>query len=189
MILNVSCSLPVRKRSAVGPLGGGWLTLTLMRTPKIILDAQANWPEDEASLTAQSFTNRAADGYNADENSVCLYKDVAHMERVFVTESDGANLIARYRAALAKHLPQMLAVNLDAYMDSADINAHVAELLAKFPSDPVTYVSPIPAAYLNYARRKARAMDCRMSGLIEEARTHEAACDAIYKTIPALWRW
>ncbi len=82
------------------------------------------------------------------------------------------------------------APNLDAFNDSADINAAVAKLLEEQSGAAcLGMVSPIPPEFTEYARRKARAIDCRKSGLIEEARTHESACEAIFSTIPAAWRW
>lgn len=72
-----------------------------------------------------------------------------------------------------------LATNLDGFIDPADLNSHIAK---------VVQAGNYCKKYVSYANRKARAMDCRLMGLIEEARTHEAACDAIYPTIAPAWR-
>ncbi len=67
--------------------------------------AEAAWPQDEASLTADSYVARMQNGYTQEENKVALAKDVTHMHKVFGFESDGADLIARYDAELSKLLP------------------------------------------------------------------------------------
>lgn len=70
--------------------------------------AENAWPEDEASLTFSTFRDRLADCAN--DESETLYvrqafaRDVAHMTRVFMRESDGVELVARYRAELGKLL-------------------------------------------------------------------------------------
>lgn len=76
--------------------------------------------------------------------------------------------------------PALEPMNLDAFIDPADLNAHKAAVV-----DAGSY----NRHYVDYCTRKARAMDCRLMGLIEEARTHEAACDSIYPRIPASLRW
>ena len=70
--------------------------------------------------------------------------------------------------------------NLDAFLDPADLNAHIAAVV-----DAGNY----DAQYINYGKRKARAMDCRLMGLIEEALVNERACDSIYPSISDAWSW
>jgi len=82
-----------------------------------------------------------------------------------------------------------MAENLDGFADSADLNAHIAELVDLHPSDSATYLSPIPVAYLAYAKHRARAMDCRLMGLMEEALVNERACEREYARIPSVWQW
>lgn len=82
------------------------------------------------------------------------------------------------------------AENLDGFLDSAELNKHAAALLEENAGILPGWNSPVPRAYLAYISRKARAIDCRKAGLIEEARTHEEVCESIYANeIPALWRW
>jgi hypothetical protein len=71
-----------------------------MKTPQILIDAQNNWPEDEASLTADSHANRQANGYTLAESLTVLHRDIAHMHKVFSFESDANELVTRYNAAL-----------------------------------------------------------------------------------------
>lgn len=71
------------------------------------------------------------------------------------------------------------AENLDGFLDPADLNAHISEVVTAGDYCP---------QYIKYATRKARAMDCRLMGLIEEARTHEFACDTLYPSISDAWR-
>lgn len=70
--------------------------------------------------------------------------------------------------------------NLDSFNDPADLNAHKAAMLES---------GSFNTHYIHYCTRKARAMDCRLMGLIEEALTHERACDMIYSSIPSNLRW
>lgn len=77
-----------------------------------ILIAQLNWPEDEASLTADAFKNRSLDGYTVSENADAFGRDLHHMHRVFMFEADGVQLIARYNAhLLALGIPAHLVVS------------------------------------------------------------------------------
>lgn len=70
--------------------------------PKSVFQsAQDEWPEDEALLTHEAFVQRREGGYTTEENAEALKKDVAHMHRVFSSESDAADLIKRYDARLA----------------------------------------------------------------------------------------
>lgn len=71
-----------------------------MKKPQIIADAEANWPEDEASLTADAHANRMQDGYTQEESENVLHRDIAHMHKVFSFEDDTEELVSRYNAAL-----------------------------------------------------------------------------------------
>lgn len=70
--------------------------------------AQDNWPEDEAFLTFSTFRDRLADCASDESERVynreAFARDVAHMTRVFMRESDGPELVSRYRAELSKLL-------------------------------------------------------------------------------------
>lgn len=72
------------------------------------------------------------------------------------------------------------AVNLDGFLDPAELNAHIAFIVER---------GNYCEQYVAYGNRKARAMECRLMGLIEEACQHEQACDAIYRRIHTDWRW
>lgn len=65
--------------------------------------AQDTWPEDEASAVADLFISMSAD-YPEDpaDNAARLRKDCARMERFFMAESDGAELVKRFRAEIAR---------------------------------------------------------------------------------------
>lgn len=71
------------------------------RLPQVIIDAQNNWPEDEASITATTYKerleNESSDDKFAEE---LLHRDVAHMHKVFSFEDDANELVTRYNTAL-----------------------------------------------------------------------------------------
>lgn len=107
------------------------------------------------------------------------------------TQTKGQALLARFRQHTArcakengvivgKPAVKISPENLDGFSDPADLNAHKAAMVDSGLFNP---------AYVQYCTRKARAMDCRLMGLIEEARTHEQACDVIYTRIPKSLRW
>lgn len=64
-------------------------------------DAQDNWPEDEASLTADSYERCKADE-NAQWAQCQLHRNIAHMHKVFSFENDTNELCQRYNVALFK---------------------------------------------------------------------------------------
>ena len=71
--------------------------------------AEAAWPEDEASLTFDTFTGRmdeAQDEADRKYDSGLFLKDIAHMHRVFGFESDAVELVARYDAALVSRMKE-----------------------------------------------------------------------------------
>lgn len=43
--------------------------------------------------------------------------------------------------------------------------------------------------YRRYARYKARAMNCRLNGLIDLALRYEATCDRVYAKLPKELQW
>ena len=68
------------------------------------------WPEDEASIQAESWRNLCED-YPDDpaDNEMRFRKDCARMERFFAREKDGADLISRFRAAILQKTGMPLA--------------------------------------------------------------------------------
>lgn len=68
------------------------------------------WPEDEASIQAESWRNLCED-YPDDsaDNEMRFRKDCARMERFFAPEKDGADLISRFRAAILQKTGMSLA--------------------------------------------------------------------------------
>jgi hypothetical protein len=46
-----------------------------------------------------------------------------------------------------------------------------------------------PMALRDYARRKARAMQYRLGGMITSAMVCEADCDSLYDRLPDEWKW
>jgi hypothetical protein len=70
--------------------------------------AQGNWPEDEAAGTFETLRDRLEDfAQDAEETQWAVEafgRDVEHMRKVFGREADSEQLIARYEAALARHL-------------------------------------------------------------------------------------
>ena len=78
------------------------MTNDMKTKPQILIDAENNWPEDEASLAHEIYAARVADG-DAEWAESCLRGDVQRMtKRVFATESDCAELTARYLAELKR---------------------------------------------------------------------------------------
>ena len=74
----------------------------------IFQSAIDNWPEDEASLIADSWEGLAEDGYSDAEIATLQAKDIAHMERVFQEHDDSADLIARFHAELHRKTDKRL---------------------------------------------------------------------------------
>lgn len=68
----------------------------------ILKSAQDNWPEDEAAIIHEYWQGCILDGYTPDELLAVKAKDIAHMERVFSSESDAVELVSRFHLALAK---------------------------------------------------------------------------------------
>jgi len=76
---------------------------TCYKTPQVLIDAQNNWPEDEASIQADHFKSSNEDyPQEAVQNEASLRKDCARMEKFFAAETDAADLIARFRAEIFK---------------------------------------------------------------------------------------
>jgi hypothetical protein len=73
-----------------------------MKTPQILIDAQNEWPEDEANLTANSHRDRQENGYTREESDKVLTRDILHMHKVFSFEDDANELVDRYNAELLK---------------------------------------------------------------------------------------
>lgn len=74
----------------------------------ILQDAQDNWPEDEASITADTYREQMVEARLDKEESrlarQTLRHNAEHMHRVFSREPDAAELIRRYDAALNQNL-------------------------------------------------------------------------------------
>lgn len=76
-----------------------------MKTATLFAAAESAWPEDEAHMTHATFVERMADAQDESDRVYfreALARDVAHMHRVFSTETDSAELIRRYDARLAQ---------------------------------------------------------------------------------------
>ena len=74
----------------------------------ILQDAQDNWPEDEASITADIYDDQMTESAGYPDECMwareTLKKSAAHMRKVFSREPDAAELIRRYDAALNQNL-------------------------------------------------------------------------------------
>ena len=73
---------------------------------KTVLQAAVdNWPEDEAYGLFCTFSGRLSESpEEADEIRKAFVSDCARMETFFAKEADAADLVARFRAELAKLL-------------------------------------------------------------------------------------
>ena len=66
--------------------------------------AIANWPEDEAyAIISELREYTPENGYSLEDRRRILEKDTARMETLFMRESDGPELCARFRAALGRY--------------------------------------------------------------------------------------
>ncbi len=63
-----------------------------------------NWPEDEAAMTVRSYNDRKENDWPADELKEGLEKDICHMHKVFSSEDDAEQLIARYDRYIKENL-------------------------------------------------------------------------------------
>lgn len=73
-----------------------------MTRTSLMKSAQDNWPEDEAAVIHEYWQGCILDGYTPEELIAVKAKDIAHMERVFSSESDASELTARFHAALSR---------------------------------------------------------------------------------------
>lgn len=70
----------------------------------IFESAVANWPEDEAFAVFSDWRDLTPEnGYSHDDRQRVVEKDTARMETLFMREPDGAELCARFRAALHRY--------------------------------------------------------------------------------------
>jgi hypothetical protein len=69
----------------------------------IFQSAQNEWPEEEAYITVSDYKRRVNSGdFSPEELKEILEKDINHMVKIFSAESDGVELIARYKAFIRK---------------------------------------------------------------------------------------
>ena len=69
-------------------------------------------------------------------------------------------------------------INLDGFANTVELLGAVGSLKGRGSR-----------LYRRYARYKARAMNCRMNGLIDQAIRYEETCDRIYARLPEKLRW
>jgi hypothetical protein len=72
--------------------------------PQIIIDAENNWPEDEAYGLTETLKERLADAQDDTERSYereLFAKDCERMRGILRRESDGEQLVQRFDAWLA----------------------------------------------------------------------------------------
>lgn len=69
----------------------------------ILESAIANWPEDEAFMMVSEWRDmNPENGFSSEDCARIKAKDMERMESIFHREEDGQELIARFRAAIAK---------------------------------------------------------------------------------------
>ena len=70
----------------------------------IFQSATENWPEDEATILCEYWLGLKEDGEPVEELARIRSADIAHMERVFDSETDAAELKARFYAEIQKRM-------------------------------------------------------------------------------------
>lgn len=71
----------------------------------IFQSAVDNWPEDEARQIANSWNcQESKEEYSPEEWRDNIFRDCVRMEKFFAQESDGPELVKRFRAEILKQL-------------------------------------------------------------------------------------
>lgn len=71
----------------------------------ILQSALDNWPEDEARAIADYWKDpESREGYGEKDWLDNVFRDCVRMEKFFMQESDGAELVKRFRVKISKLL-------------------------------------------------------------------------------------